>query len=392
MSSLDNVREFLVDRGVAEEAINRALEDGTLHLLVLETVVFPGEPKYSARQAAELAGLPVEEVKHFWRALGFPDIGDDDEVFFTDADLDAVATLSGLLLLRMTDERVALQLARVIGSSMARIAEAELSASPVVVKGVESVERAELVALTADATLPSIGRLLEYGWRRHLQAAARRTILAYGHESPSRSSRELTIGFADMVGFTALSQQLSEETLAAVVSRFEAVAYDTVTSLNGRVVKMIGDEVMFVCDEVDDAAHVGIELAETYGDDEMLSDVRVGIATGRVLVQDGDYYGPIVNLAHRIVKIASPGSVLIDAATQAALEPDGDFRLQPLRPRYLKELGRVALWLLTRAGEPSDMSGNRIRRRVRRPGVLALLSESHRQRLEKSKERHPARG
>ena len=114
-----------------------------------------------------------------------------------------------------------------------------------------------------------------------------------------------------MVGFTLLSQHLSDEELAAVVRRFEEISHDIVTSARGRVVKMIGDEVMFVTDNVADAARIGLDLADAYADDDLLSDVRVGLAIGPVLVRDGDYFGPTVNLAHRIVNIGNPGTVLM---------------------------------------------------------------------------------
>ncbi len=83
------------------------------------------------------------------------------------------------------------------------------------------------------------------------------------------------------------------------------------TAGGGRVVKMIGDEAMFVADSALDAARIGLALAEAYADDELLSDVRVALAVGPVLVQDGDYYGPVVNLASRVVNMAAPGAVLV---------------------------------------------------------------------------------
>ena len=117
----------------------------------------------------------------------------------------------------------------------------------------------------------------------------------------------MAVGFADMVGFTMLSQHLSDRELAAVVSRFEELAHDIVTSMGGRVVKMIGDEAMFVVSSAADAARIGLALAEAYADDDLLSDVRVALAIGPVLVQDGDFYGPVVNLASRLVGDRQPG-------------------------------------------------------------------------------------
>jgi class 3 adenylate cyclase len=126
--------------------------------------------------------------------------------------------------------------------------------------------------------------------------------------------------FTDMVGYTVLSQHLGDQKLAEVVSRFEQLAHDIVTGLGGRVVKMIGDEAMFVVPEVVDAANIGLALSEAYADDDLLSDVRVALAVGPVLVQDGDYYGPVVNLASRLVGIAHLRIVLISDEVHAALE------------------------------------------------------------------------
>jgi hypothetical protein len=125
------------------------------------------------------------------------------------------------------------------------------------------------------------------------------------------------------------------------------------------VVKMIGDEVMFVTDTVADAARIGLDLADAYADDDLLSDVRVGLASGPVLSRDGDYFGPTVNLAHRIVNIGNPGTVLMSDEFHAALEAQapGEFTAQALRPRLLKDLGRVQLWWCGRPGHEADGAG-----------------------------------
>ena len=376
-------RTFLRAKGLAVTEIDRAEADGTLHLLVLDWLVLPHQPKYTQAEVAEHAGMSLEETQRFWRALGFPDVA-PDEVAFTDHDLNALTTVTGLIHLGLTDVDVALQLARVIGQSMARVAD---SAPRPQLTGEDSARFAELFALTGGATLDGQAKLLEYVWRRHLQQSLRRHAL---HRTDAPGQTILAVGFADLVGFTALSQQLSESALAEVVSRFEALAYDTVSAGGGRVVKMIGDEVMFVTADTVAAARIALSLSDAYGGDEQLSDVRVGLACGPVLAREGDYYGPVVNLASRIVNIARPGSVLVSAEVVDALADAHGFSCRALRSRYLKDLGRVPLSVLEWSEdmlEPDDGDDRQRgrRRRARRApgsGVFGVLSEQVRQALE----------
>ncbi len=187
----------------------------------------------------------------------------------------------------------------------------------------------------------------------------------------------MAVGFADMVGFTMLSQHLGDEELAAVVARFEELAHDTVVALGGRVVKMIGDEVMFVVPTADGAAQIGLSLAEAYSDDDLLSDVRVALAIGPVLVKDGDYYGPVVNLASRLVNVAHPGTVLVSDEFRDALAVEGvsGIDTRPLRARKLKDLGRVQMWKLLRAGTEPGSDPRRTMRWERLGEVLRELDE-----------------
>jgi len=373
------VWSFLLDRGVSPDEIHQAELDHTLHLLVLEHIVLPEPLKYTPLQVAEIVGMSIEEVRQYWRSLGFPDVA-DDKVAFTDRDVEALTTLSGLLRFRMVDEGVAVQMGRVIGSSMARIAEAEITSSPVLAGRADDLHRSELFIETADATLPSLARLLEYAWRRHLQVAARRgTLLKAAHDVDSPATADLAVGFADLVGFTALSQQLSDRALADVVGHFEEVAFDIVVRAGGRVVKMIGDEAMFVCESVADAVRIGLELADAFGSDDALSEVRVGIACGPVLPREGDYFGPVVNMASRIVNIANPGSVVVSGSVHDALADDPSFTWKSLRTRYLKEIGRVPLWAAMPPEEEADeREPRRGRRRRLRPGVLEVINELQR--------------
>ena len=387
IAALARVRAFLLEQRVPDEVVARAEEEDVLDLLVADCLLVPGE-RYTQAEVAAITGMSEDLAGRFWRALGFADVGAEDRIF-TDLDVDAVRTLQTMVDLGAADAETALQLARVIGSSMARIAEAEVA--PAVRGGVgplggatgSSVGAADRFVRLADRSLPAMARLLEFAWRRHVQASVRRAMLLRSRHDPG-ALPDLCVGFADMVGFTMLSQQLSEEELAALVSRFEDVAHDTVTARGGRVVKMIGDEVMFVTDTATDAARIALALAEAYADDELLSDVRVALAVGPVLVQDGDFYGPVVNLASRAADIAAPGSVLVSDEFHRVLleEADrvpgitGEFAFKALRPRTVKDLGRVTLWRLHRPGaEPLTLDRRASRRWERLSEVLHDLDE-----------------
>ncbi|HVN52125.1 MAG TPA: adenylate/guanylate cyclase domain-containing protein, partial [Acidimicrobiales bacterium] len=165
-----------------------------------------------------------------------------------------------------------------------------------------------------------------------------------------------------------------EQQLAEVVGRFETLAYDLTARHSGRVVKMIGDEVMFMTDDVRAGGALAIDMAATFRNDEALSDVRVGMASGRVLERDGDVFGPVVNLASRIVNVAYPGAVVVSRDVHDALADDERFVFRSLRSHYLKDIGRVPLWTL-RSREDTE-SGRYANARKRRSDRLVSLFDA----------------
>ena len=97
---------------------------------------------------------------------------------------------------------------------------------------------AEAFAGVADVTIPAMAKLLEFVWRRQVAAGIQRSMMLRSHGLAPGQSPVIAVGFADMVGFTLLSQHLSDEELAAVVRRFEEISHDIVTSARGRVVTL----------------------------------------------------------------------------------------------------------------------------------------------------------
>jgi adenylate cyclase len=334
----EGLRSSLRARGVPEEEVAAAEAAGTLRLLGVEHLVLPGPPRYSGDEVAARTGLPRELTQRFWRALGFPDVP-EGEVVFTEADLEVVSTLASMFERAVVRPEVALQIARVLAASAARVAEAQLEG--LVEPTPDGDGRAFELEAEALGTTP---RFFDHVWRRQLQVAARRARyrLAPGGTKP------VAVGFADLVGFTALSSTLDDDELADVVDRFTELAYDRVATAGGRVVKTVGDEVMFAVDELRAGVDLAVGLADAYADDKDLPDVRVGLAWGPALSRDGDLFGATVNLAARIVAIARPRSVVVAPEVHEALAEEPGLAWRAIRPRRLKGIGRVPLWAVLR--------------------------------------------
>jgi adenylate cyclase len=340
------------------EEIDRAVADGTLGLLIVDHMVVPEPGVYTQAEMEARSGLGVE-ARRFWRALGFPDPDPEDRVF-SQTDLEMLQLVDAMIRLDLVDHDTALQIARVIGSAMERVAQSQIESIESRVDS-EALVDEELAVQRTSMLLPTIPKVLEYSWRRHLQSAARRSMVRDAMAAGGQAA--VTVGFADLVGFTALSQQLDDHELAAVVDRFETTAYDIVAEHGGRIVKMIGDEVMFEVDDPVVGVELALELADAYHHDDSVSDVRVGIACGPVLRREGDLFGPTVNLASRIVGIAYAGAVVASGEIREALAGDERFAWKSLRTRYLKGLGRVQLHAVRRADDVAEGFAERARRR-----------------------------
>lgn len=296
--------------------------------------VLLGRPELTGPELAREAGVDFEQARRLWRSLGFPPIADDARVF-TRADAAGLATVRRLVERARLDPTVIVQLARVTGRSLAIVADAQAS--------IIGAGRDGTVALDA-AFVSELEEAIDYVWRRHLLAA----VLRRAAHPQDATESTLTVGFADMVGFTALSQALDARDVAAMVDRFEATAYEHIPRHGGRVVKLIGDEVMFATDYARSAADIALELVEAHARDSDLPDVRVGLARGSVVSWEGDLFGPTVNLASRLVNVARAGTVLVSDALGAELEADARLALRHLRSVRLQGIGRVRSWVLRR--------------------------------------------
>ncbi|MET9323283.1 adenylate/guanylate cyclase domain-containing protein [Streptomyces sp. NPDC003038] len=331
----------------------------------LEQLILGAERRYTPFQAARSAGVSMELASRFWRAMGFADIGQAKAL--TEADVLALRRLAGLVEAGLLSEPMAVQVARSTGQTTARLAEWQIDSF---LEGLTEppepgMTRTEVTYPLVELLLPELEEFLVYVWRRQLAAATGRVVQVADDEE--MVDRRLAVGFADLVGFTRLTRRLEEEQLGELVEAFETTAADLVAAHGGRLIKTLGDEVLYAADDAATAAEIALRLIETMGADAQMPELRVGIAFGTVTTRMGDVFGTTVNLASRLTSIAPKDAVLVDGAMaeelgrtgaapvsekEAEAAPDEGaayrFALQPMWQRPVRGLGVVEPWLLTR--------------------------------------------
>jgi adenylate cyclase len=185
----------------------------------------------------------------------------------------------------------------------------------------------------------SFEHLIIYAWRRHLAAALARAE-ALASSDDDTTTTDVTVGFADLVAFTALSNEIGEIRIGDLVEIFESRCHDVVSSQRGRVIKSLGDSVLFVVDDPIRALDIAEGIITVIGRDPRMPDVRIGLASGPVALRMGDVFGPAVNMAARLTGVARRNRTIIDEAT-AALLPDDLFEVRRLPARPLRGFGLV---------------------------------------------------
>ncbi|GAA2392029.1 adenylate/guanylate cyclase domain-containing protein [Nonomuraea africana] len=304
-----------------------------------------GTPAHHTRgEVAARAGVSQELAERIWRALGFATLA-DDAVAFSDADVAALRRVRKMLDSGLMDEPTVIRMARALGQTTARLAQwqAEIMVGAMLPPDVQPSD-ADLARIleTSQQLLPDFEHVLIHVWRAQLAAAGTRLLAIADINDdlvPTRVS--LAVGFADLVSFTRRSRELSERELAELVEGFESRAADVVAVHGARLVKTLGDEVLFTAPSRAQAARIALDLVET-------GELRIGMAYGPVLPMMGDVFGTTVNLAARLTAIARPGTIVVDADLAEGLAEEG-FDLHKIRRRPARGLGVVQPYVLRRS-------------------------------------------
>jgi adenylate cyclase len=295
----------------------------------LQDAILGARAELTGDEVARESGLEVEQARRLWRALGFPEAG--SEAAFSKHDVEALLRVASIMEQGHLDFDTIVRLTRGMGTTMDRLAEWEVATIAGVVESDPNLPSRRGEALRLVQTIgPDFEALLTYVWRRHLAAAVTRV------ESLSDVADEhvvTTVGFADLVGFSELTNDLAEDEIGDLVEVFESRSADVVSRHRGRIVKTLGDSVLFLANTPADGMEIAWDIVKVIGGDERLPDVRVGVVTGLVVLRMGDVYGPAVNLAARLVGVARRNRVITDASTAERLpEERFETRVLPARP------------------------------------------------------------
>jgi adenylate cyclase len=296
--------------------------------------------RYTTADLARATGVSERDTRRFFRALGFPDAG--EEASYGEGDLVVLGVVKGLTTDTDIDLDTAIRLVRAVGQNVARMSDWQVAAmasradqvdSPL---GSPAETRHEATVRLVDEVSDALQLVLLHSWRRHVGAALSRLDDEPGAGDETVSS--VTAGFADLVNFSALSNEMDTNRLGELVEIFEARCADVVAAHEGRMIKTLGDSVLFLAGTPEQAMDIASGLIDVIGGDPRLPDVRIGLATGLVVTRLGDVFGPPVNLAARLTALARRNRVLADEVTVAALDPL-DYEMMRLTARPVRGFG-----------------------------------------------------
>lgn len=328
----------------------------------LESLLLGGERTLKRRDVAQGVGLSLFSARKLWRALGMPNFTDDD-LAFTSEDLEHLKIMPALVREGVLTEDAAISVTRAIGQMTDRMVVWQVEAlveDMVATQGISDAEARVRLVDELPGLIEPLEEMLVYSWRRQLSAGVQRlAVRAKEGLEASEEGRKGTeddaplplaraVGFADLVSYTSLSRRMNEKTLARLVQTFESICAEVISVGGGRLVKTVGDEVLYIAETPTAGAEIALALSREIAADERLPEGRVAMVWGRVLSRLGDIYGPTVNLAARLTAIADPGQVLVDELTAGVLGSDPRFVFEGLEAQNVRGFGEIRPVVLRR--------------------------------------------
>lgn len=347
--------EDLLEEGVALEELRLAVAEDRLALLPSERAL-TGEPLYTVQEVAERTGVDPDLLLAQQQALGMPR-RDADERVATEEDVRAAERVRRFLDAGLPAEGM-LEVARVVGQAMENVAAAsrQLVGEALLRPGDTELELARRYAAATSELAPLMASLLEHQYRVRLREGLRHDAVGPRalQSGELQDAVEVSVGFADLVGFTRLGERLPATDLGRLAGRLAAMAAE-VAEPPVQLVKTVGDAAMLVSRESPPLLDALLALVATAEEqEEGFPQLRAGAARGPALTRGGDWYGRPVNLASRITGVARPGSLLVGREVRGDT-PDEAYRWSRAPARRLKGVeGRVSLHRVRPAMEEED--------------------------------------
>ena len=305
----------LRERGHPLQEIRRAMESGRLAFGFVEEILPAHERRYTLEEAAVETGLEPALIERLFLSMGF---NADALEQISDEDLELLRHVAAVLSAGFPLVAL-LQLVRVYGQALAQMADADVRLfhlyvhEPLMRDGVPGWQMGEEMAELAGELLPLASPIMERVHQRFLTHFVEQDVV--GHMEADLDAAPLDLGrlrvaiaFADLAGYTRLTEEAGEEEAVDAVERFIEDVEVTLPE-GARVIKTIGDEVMIVGSDARAVVDWAVGFQRLVADRRPLP--RIGLHYGPTLYRDGDYYGREVNLAARVAARAAGGEVLV---------------------------------------------------------------------------------
>jgi adenylate cyclase len=346
--------EWLLGRGFTVEQIRGEVSP---MLMPAGRLVGDDGVYVSARQICEETGIELELLEAIQRALGLPRADDPDAVVHLRADSEAAARAKIFIDTGLTREQV-ITVSRVLAQGLAQTAEVmrQVVLEAVIQPGATELQIAEAYEAVVQRVAPLLGPMLDDMLRMQL----RRTLETEAVNAAERAAgmlpgaRQISVAFADLVGFTRLGEAVPPEELESLARRLSDLAHDVVGP-PVRFIKTIGDAVMFVSTDPVPLLRTTLELVAAAEKFDDFPQLRVGLASGYAVSRAGDWFGSPVNLASRVTGAARPGAVLVPESIREAIGSADGFSWSFAGARHFKGVkGEVKLFRARRATAESD--------------------------------------
>jgi adenylate cyclase len=343
--------KWLLEQGITAEEIrttNPPLLLATRHLIGDDGTYV------STREISETYGIDLGLLQRVQRAIGLVRVDDPDAVVHMRADGEAAAFSQRFVELGLDPEQVVL-VVRVLAEGLSRAAEVmRYSALSAIIRpGASELEIAKASKALVGQIAPMLGPMIEhmlFMQLRHMMETEAINAAERAAGEPLPGARQITVAFADLVGFTRIGEAVPPEDLGHLANRLAILARD-MTVPPVRFIKTIGDAVMFVCPEPLPLLDVIVKLVEAVDTDNDFPRLRAGVASGMAVSRAGDWFGSPVNVASRITNVARPGTVLVADSVWEVIGDSGEFSASFAGARRLKGIKNEVKLFRVRRGD-----------------------------------------